>query len=370
MCCVLQPCDSDPLTSDFIPMSSTCQILYVPASLTWRCPTFHSSPAVVPVKHTLSTRSLDFSCPGIPCGIHFSCGIHQTSAPATSCPQERNWLLCRCQKCLFPLCKVVQLEKLVFLQLYPLTGEIRSLSLFHATSKAVNQPVTVVRNRDGLFGPKEHEERSLQSGDRLFSKVGPAEMMLSSYCDFSTSLSPKSTPKPKRGKCHGPPGYQRSPPGPEQGSVSPCLKWQLDTPSRRGSLCFRSTLLSHCHHQRGQGAQAAPWSSAPWQRMWAANQKLLPPTAGQDLFRGEVVDFPRSTLFLLHRKAAPPRDEGVQSCHCNAHLQVFYNTTILFCMCVWHCLLFVCLFTFELCNGWVASLASGNICAYCLFTAF
>lgn len=77
---------------------------------------------------------------------------------------------------------------------------------------------------------------------------------------------------------------------------------------------------------------------------------LLPAMAGHDLFRGEVVDFLRNTLFLLHRKPAPPRAERVWNCHCNAHLQVFCNTTILFCMCVWHCLFFVC-FTFELYNS-------------------
>lgn len=160
--------------------------------------------------NTLSTRSLDFSCPGIPCGIYFSCSIHQTSVLEACCPQkERAWLLCRCQKCLFPLWKVVQLEKLVCSSSTLSQVKWGHCPPFHATPKAVNQRITVARNRDGLFGWKGNEERSLPFGNRLFSKIGPAEMMLSSHCDFSRSLSPKSIPKPKRGKCHGPPGYQR-----------------------------------------------------------------------------------------------------------------------------------------------------------------
>lgn len=62
-------------------------------------------------------------------------------------------------------------------------------------------------------------------------------------------------------------------------------------------------LLSYCHHQRRQGAQAAPWTSAPGKE--PETGVLLPPTAGRDLFRGEVMDFLRNTLCctesLLHQ---------------------------------------------------------------------
>lgn len=106
----------------------------------------------------------------------------------------------------------------------------------------------------------------------------------------------------------------RSPPGPEQGSLPacPCLEQQLDTPSRRGSQCFRNASLSRCHHQRGQGAQAAPLSSALWQWMWAANQKLrFAPSHSRvgPVQRGSS-GFPEKHL-VLHKKPAPPRDERV-----------------------------------------------------------
>lgn len=193
--------DPDPLTSDFIPMS--CQILCVPARLTWRWPTFHSSSAMMPVKHT-AHKVFGLFLPWEP--LWYSPDICAYNLLPT---EGQKLAAVQVPEVFVSFVQSSSARKASFLQLYPLTGEIRSSSLFYATSKAVNQPTAVVRNREDLFGPKGNEERSLQSGEGLFSKIGPAEMMLSSYCDFSTSLSPTSIPKPKRGKCCGPPGYQR-----------------------------------------------------------------------------------------------------------------------------------------------------------------
>lgn len=134
-------------------------------------------------------------------------------------------MLCRCQKCLFPLCKVVQLEKLVFSSC-TLAGEIRSLSLFPCNFHGRKSTYYSGEKQRWFIRPKGNEERSLQSADRLLSKTGPAKMMLSSYCGYSTSLSPKSTPSPREESAMArlvtKEELFRSPPGPEQGSPT-CL---------------------------------------------------------------------------------------------------------------------------------------------------
>lgn len=116
--------------SGFMPVSSTCQILYILASLTWRCPTFHSSPAMVPVKHTV-LKVFGLFLPWNPLWYSLLLGYSPNICACSLLPTEGEKLAAvQVPEVFVSFVQRSSARKASFLQLYPLTGEIRSLSLF------------------------------------------------------------------------------------------------------------------------------------------------------------------------------------------------------------------------------------------------
>lgn len=357
-------------------MSSTWQILYIPASLTWWCPTFHSSPAMVPVKHTVH-KVFGLFLPWDPLWYLLLLQYSPDICAWSLLPTEGESLAAvQVPEVFVSFVESSSARKASLLQQYPVTGEMRSLSPFPCNSQGRKSTYYSGEEQRWFFRMegKWREESAIwkQAVLQDWSCRDDAELTLWLQQKFVSQEHPQAQERkvswpswlPKKSSLGALQDLSKAPlPACPRGSSNLTLQVGEILCASEAPGCITAITrdvkelrqpLRALHHGSECEQQTRNWGRAP--------------SHGRaDLFRGEVVDFPRNTLCctesLLHQGTRGMLTGMLTS---RSSIKLLYYFA---CVCgiAFFCL-FVC-FTFELCNGLVASLASGGICASCLLTA-